>query len=91
MPPRKRAASAPKPDPEETTEPVAEDDGDETTAEAVTAEPQDSDGDTEAKPERSDIQMVDVPCPTCFPDGWGGPAVGARGCEHGTWQREAAD
>lgn len=104
MPPRKRAASAPKPDPNGcVVEPATEDDGDGTSE--VPVEPQDSDdtgastdsasapapdGDEEPGPERSDLQSVEAPCAECFPNGW--PAQGyAVGCTHGTWTRETTD
>lgn len=84
MPPRKRAVSAATPDPDDTPEPVAEVDDNA----LEPSEPAPTDG-AASKPGRSDLQAVDAPCPQCFPDGWGGPNIGARGCEHGTWQREA--
>ena len=86
MPPRKRAASAPKPEdalaPEATDENQLPADGNQ--------EPAAGDGDTGGTPpERSDLQ-AEAPCAECFPGGWAAQAtvVGALGCEHGTWQRE---
>jgi hypothetical protein len=98
MPPRKRAASAPKteePD-EQTVEAPAEAEaggGDEAAAEAPvesvaeeSAQPDESDGEQT----RSDVQTGGEPCGYCFPGGWAAKAdtVGALGCEHGTWQRD---
>lgn len=93
MPPRKRAASAPKPDIEE---PAVEDGSEETAGGLAVAEPENLDapgGDAEAKSERSDIQTGEEPCTDCFPGGWVAQAtvVGALGCEHGTWQRNPVD
>lgn len=96
MPPRKRAASTPKPDIEEAAEPAVEGGSEETAAGLAVAEPENLDAsgaDAEAKPERSDIQTGEEPCGDCFPGGWAAQAavVGALGCEHGTWQRSPVD
>ncbi|MGW2692333.1 hypothetical protein ACWC3Y_10780 [Streptomyces sp. NPDC001296] len=78
MPPRKRAQTAPKTDElGETAEPLTE-------GEPEPSGP-DADGAT-AEPERSDLQAVNEPCPTCFPGGWPEQSF-AVGCEHGSWQR----
>ena len=94
MPPRKRAASAQKPEPSETgAEPLVEDDdvetpessdGDTGQQESAPAEPDDT-----PEPEKSDLQTVDEPCSACFPQGWHAQAFSV-GCEHGTWTRESA-
>jgi hypothetical protein len=97
MPPRKRAASAAKPDPAETgAEPAIEDDTDENDdAKAPDADdeqpdpaPPEPDTAPDPEPEKSDIQTVDEPCADCFPQGWPAQAFGL-GCEHGTWSRQA--
>lgn len=103
MPPRKRAASAPKDESEQ--EPLApENEADGQQADATgdpdAREPHDSDdtgaGDESAanagdgdgeKPERSDLQTVDKPCEECFPNGWPEGAFSV-GCTHGTWIRD---
>ncbi|MEU0818961.1 hypothetical protein [Streptomyces mirabilis] len=77
MPPRKRAASAPKPETEGTVAPLAEDDSDDPAAEQP----------DEPKPERSDLQPVDAPCLECFPNGWPEQSF-AVGCTHSTWKRD---
>lgn len=102
MPPRKRAESAPKPDPDETATPTIEEEG-------ATLEPepdgprvpQDSDDDgtgepkaappdeTTPEPELSDLQEVEQPCPECVPNGWPEGAFSV-GCIHGTWIRDSA-
>lgn len=96
MPPRKRAASAPKADPEQ--EPLASEseDGDEQ-AEAATDDspeqaPDGSDGaqkpdDGDVTPERSDLQTADLPCQECMPNGWPEGAFSV-GCTHGTYVRK---
>ncbi|MFI1165650.1 hypothetical protein ACH4UM_19045 [Streptomyces sp. NPDC020801] len=103
MPPRKRAASAPKAKPDEPIEPLTanEDAGlaaDEPASELPDSGPAD-DGSSDAgdpvppddpddEPEGSDDpQTADAPCIECFPGGW--PAQSnAVGCTHGTWQRD---
>jgi hypothetical protein len=100
MPPRKRAASAPKEEPEqELLAPETENDEQaDATGGPDAREPQDSDdtgaGDESAanagdgeKPERSDLQTVDQPHEECFPNGWPEGAYSV-GCTHGTWVRE---
>ncbi len=90
MPPRKRAASAPKTEDEQTTDAPAEvqDDASDPDPEDPPAQP-----DEPNEPQRSDIQTDDEPCPECFPGGWTAQhnSVGALGCEHGTWQRAPAN
>lgn len=89
MPPRKRAASAPKP--EETLVPDTDADGqpDEETAEGQAPDTdetptsagggqdpeadQNGDGDGDEPPERSDLQAGE-PCAECFPGGWAAKA-----------------
>lgn len=92
MPPRKRAESAPKPDPDETIAPAAEEgsepDGPQEPQNSGTGEPTAAPPDP--GPERSDLQTVNTPCAKCFPNGWPAQAY-AVGCTHGTWQREALD
>lgn len=103
MPPRKRAESAPKPDPDEGTAPAVEEEGTSLEPEPDGPRaPQDSDDDgtgepmaappdeTTPDPERSDLQAVEQPCAECVPNGWPAQAY-AVGCTHGTWQREALD
>lgn len=83
MPPRKRAQSAPKTEPEPTDETLPENDDSATPDDAPTA----PSGDAETKPARSDLETVEQPCPDCFPGGWPDQAF-AVGCTHGSWQRD---
>lgn len=91
MPPRKRAAAAPKPEPaveQEELEASATEESPEGTAEADNTEgtaPADS---PEPEPEHTEDDALDaeLPCTICFADGWP-DGVTARGCEHGTWTR----
>lgn len=108
MPPRKRAASAPKEEPAKEPETLETEGGqqaelsdEDAASEAEAAvEPQDSDdpgtdgptapaqdGETEAAPERSELQEADQPCSECMPNGWPEGAFSV-GCTHGTWVRK---
>jgi hypothetical protein len=94
MPPRKRAASAPKDEPEQ--EPLTPDastgtEPDEAqTADAADEAPADTDqNDGGGDAERSDLQTADQPCPECLPNGWPEGAFSV-GCTHGTWVRDQA-
>ena len=89
MPPRSR----------KTAQPDTDEDAATATTEA-SAEAQDSDdlgapGDKkpapegDKKPERSDLQKADQPCPECMPNGWPEGAFSV-GCTHGTWVRDSA-
>lgn len=98
MPPRKRAEPKP-PAPEtlaadrqgndtpptETVPPASTDPGD-TTPTAVEP-PADEPVAPDDEPTKSDLQEVEQPCPTCFPNGWADGAF-SHGCEHGTWIRD---
>jgi hypothetical protein len=93
MPPRKRAASAPKSEPEqEELETPADEVAPKETPEAVgaeEAEPEEAPSpETPADPEppEDDPADADLPCISCFSDGWP-DGVTARGCEHGSWTR----
>lgn len=84
MPPRKRAASAPKAEPGQ--EPLApEDEADGQQADAATDEST-PDSDDAAAP-AGDLQAVDKPHEECFPNGWPEGAFSV-GCTHGTWVRD---
>ncbi|MEV7034632.1 hypothetical protein AB0N99_30925 [Streptomyces sp. NPDC093272] len=103
MPPRKRAASAPKADPEqepaviEADEEAPPNEADGSTAELVPGDPEDADADEEQEPkagepegdepERSDLQTAEQPCAECCPNGWPEGAFSV-GCTHGTWVRK---
>lgn len=94
MPPRKRAASAPKAETEQ--EPLApETEADDQHDDAGTdesAEQASNGGDEtsdEDAPERSDLQTVDKPCEECLPNGWP-EGASAVGCTHGTYVRKQA-
>jgi len=103
MPPRKRAASAPKTETEqEPLAPETETDGqeaevsDETAAAPADndgdqapddANEQDDSGDKDDAPERSDLQTADQPCTECMPNGWPEGAYSV-GCTHGTYIRK---
>ena len=100
MPPRKRASSAPKEEPEqELLAPETENDEQaDATGGPDAREPQDSDdtgaddesaanADDGEKPERSDLQTAERPCEECMPNGWPEGAFSV-GCTHGTWVRE---
>lgn len=104
MPPRKRAESAPKPDPDEATAPASEEEGAALEPESDGPRvPQDSDDDgtgettaappdetaPEPGPELGDLQEVEQPCPECVPNGWPEGAFSV-GCIHGTWIRDSA-
>lgn len=88
MPPRKRTAAAPKP------EPVLEEEGLEAPAAEETpeaggveeAEPDRAASPADPEPKKADPADADLPCTVCFPDGWP-DGVTARGCEHGSWTR----
>lgn len=78
MPPRKRAASAPKAESEQ--EPLApETEDDDQQDESPEQAPAGADA---TEPERSDL-----PCQECMPNGWPEGAY-AVGCAHGTYVRE---
>jgi hypothetical protein len=84
MPPRKRAAAAPK------TQPAGKQEGLEA---PDTEETPEADSVEEAAPDQSagpdspaDPASANLPCTVCFPDGWP-DGVTARGCEHGSWTR----
>lgn len=97
MPPRKRAASAPKAESEQ--EPLApeneaddqQDAADDSASSAEEPQEQAPDGGEKPAeddaPERSDLQTVDKPCKECFPNGWPEGAFSV-GCTHGTWTRD---
>jgi hypothetical protein len=103
MPPRKRAASAPKAEPEQ--EPLAPETEDEAAGRQAdadshepaeeTADPTPTDGGGQepdsAKDEdnaaRNDLQAADKPCGECFPNGWP-EGIFSVGCTHGTYIRE---
>jgi hypothetical protein len=94
-------AATPEDDVATTPEVSAEpQDSDDPTTPEVSAEPQDSDDpgtpddktaapDNDKKPERSDLQKADQPCPDCMPNGWPEGAFSV-GCTHGTWVRDSA-
>jgi len=94
MPPRKRAASAPKTEPAQEPETLEAAD---TAGDDAAAEPDEAPANGSAdptppdapKPERSDVQAADKPCQECFPNGW--PEVEGAfsvGCTHGTYIRK---
>lgn len=91
MPPRKRAAPAPKP------KPAAEPEGLDALAEDAPEEAADA-GDAEAdeatdaapaepEPAKGGDPDAEQPCTDCFPAGWPDGATSA-GCGHGTWNRD---
>lgn len=93
MPPRKRAASAPKAEPEQEplapeseAEPEQADAGD-----SAEETPEEAPGATkpaeDEAPERSDLQTAEQPHEECFPNGWPEGAFSV-GCTHGTWVRK---
>jgi len=103
MPPRKRAASAPKSEPEQ--EPLAPETEDEATGQQADADSHEpasphADGDQEPddegskddkgdEPERSELQAADKPCGECFPNGWPDlEGTFSVGCTHGTYTRK---
>jgi hypothetical protein len=98
MPPRKRAASAPKDETEQElqtpeTETAAE--GQQAELEAAPAgdstepAPAGDGGDQDAadEPERSELREAEMPCGECFPNGWPEGAFSV-GCIHGTYVRK---
>lgn len=96
MPPRKRAASAPKAETEQeplTPETEADDQQDDAGDPAEQTAEQASGGSDETSdedaPERSDLQTVDKPCEECLPNGWP-EGASSVGCTHGTYVRKQA-
>jgi len=94
MPPRKRAASAPKTEPAQEPETLEAADTADTAGGDAAAEPDEAPADDSAdqtpdapKAERGDVQAAGKPCQECFPNGWPEGAFSV-GCTHGTYVRK---